>query len=461
MENKSKINFLKKNYQIIYSIVLIIFIPLAIIANTVIFTRAYKTAIDQEMHNKAIGIINTINASILDILSKPEELQKRVGLISKFNSDIRSLDILEYKNDKFNTVASLDQNMLGKTSNELENVIAWNTNKPIAFLTNSSVKSNLDKNISFKNETERFWVVIMPLSDKMGDKAGLLSMKVSLADMDLIMGEILVKSYVVLLITVLIIILLLANNTRLFEYVTLYKKIKEVDQMKDEFISVASHELRTPVTCIRGYISMALEGTFGELNDKLKDNLKIVGSSAERLAVLVDDLLNVSRIEQGRLKPDLKPVEIGKVMNEIVNELSVQSGAKQLILNYKPHKESLPLVNLDIDKFKQILINLIGNAIKYTVKGSVEVITSEKNDKDLEIKIKDTGIGMSAKARERLFEKFYRVESDKTKGITGTGLGLWITKQLVEMMKGQIMVDSIEEVGTQVTLIFPIIKNKN
>ncbi|MBU0504567.1 HAMP domain-containing histidine kinase, partial [bacterium] len=166
-----------------------------------------------------------------------------------------------------------------------------------------------------------------------------------------------------------------------------------------------------------------------------------------------------SRIEQGRLAIEASPQDISQTIKDIMAELSIQSKVKNLELKYQPHTEKLPLLNIDNERFKQVLINLIGNSIKYTEKGQVEVITSEKNNgKTLEIKIKDTGIGMSAQDRERLFQKFYRVQTEKTKNITGTGLGLWITKQIIELMKGKIMIDSMEGVGTQVSLQFPVVK---
>ncbi|MBU1063068.1 ATP-binding protein, partial [Patescibacteria group bacterium] len=111
--------------------------------------------------------------------------------------------------------------------------------------------------------------------------------------------------------------------------------------------------------------------------------------------------------------------------------------------------------NVDLEKFRQVLINLIGNAIKYTIKGGVEIFV-EKKDKLLEIRIKDTGVGMSAEERQQLFEKFYRVKNETTKNIIGTGLGLWITKRIVELMKGTIVIDSIKDTGTQATINFPI-----
>jgi len=253
----------------------------------------------------------------------------------------------------------------------------------------------------------------------------------------------------------------LINNTRLFEYAALYRKLKEVDQMKDEFISMASHELRTPVTSIRGYLSMVLDGSFGAVSDIVKKNIILVQGSADRLAVLIEDLLNVSRIEQGRMEIKPVPTEITRIIKDILSELKVQSDQKKLSLTFKPFTEVLPLISIDSDRLKQVLINLVGNSIKYTMQGSVEVIVDAKdNGKSLSIKIKDTGIGMPAKSRERLFEKFYRVQNEKTKNITGTGLGLWITKRIVEMMAGNIAVDSIEGVGTQVTVEFPVCREE-
>lgn len=446
----------------IYSLGLMILIPAAIIVNTIIFTNSFKRSIDQELYNKTIALGQVINATSLDILNQPEALQMQVDTIAKFNDEVRSLDILQKNGENFQVMASLDKSAIGTTTQGMQYLIAWHQNQPVAYLTSSQANTTVKQDVNFAKAYERFWVVTMPLKDSQANKQALLSMKVSLKVMDNLTRDILLRSYFILAITILVIILLLANNARLFEYATLYRKLKEVDQMKDEFISMASHELRTPVTGIRGYVSMMIDGSLGPVSDKARDSLKIVQSAAERLSALVEDLLNVSRIEQGRMKIEMKPIELGITIKEIVNELKVQADEKKLTLDFNPHAEVLPLVNLDVDRIKEVLINLIGNAIKYSLKGGVEIATEEKeNGKILEIRIKDTGIGMSAKDRERLFQKFYRVQNEKTKNVSGTGLGLWITKQIVELMRGQIMVDSIESVGTQITLNFPIIKNKS
>lgn len=462
MKFKENLKIIGKNYQLIYSLGLMILIPTAIIINTIIFTNSFEKSIDQELYNKTIALGQVVNATSLEILDQPEALQARVETIAKFNDEIRSLDILQKNADVFQVVASLDKTAIGTSTQGMQYLISWHQNQPVAYLTSSQANTTIKQEISFSKDYERFWVVTMPLTDNLGNKQALLSMKVSLQVMDNLTRDILLRSYFILALTILVIILLLANNARLFEYATLYRKLQEVDQMKDEFISMASHELRTPVTGIRGYVSMMIDGSLGTVPDKARDSLKIVQSAADRLATLVEDLLNVSRIEQGRMKIEAKPTELGAIIKDVVSELKIQADEKKLALEFKPHAATLPLVSLDIDRTKQVLINLIGNAIKYSLKGGVEIMTEEKeNGKTLEIRIKDTGIGMSAKDRERLFQKFYRVQNDKTKNVAGTGLGLWITKQIVELMHGQIMVDSIENVGTQITLNFPIIKNKS
>jgi len=458
MPAKEKLQFIRKNYQIVYSIILIVFIPLAIILNTVIFTRSFQRAIDQDLQGKAISIGDVINVGLIDYLDKPEELQNKIEAISRFNNEVVAADVLIQSGEDFKVLASLNKQMVDRVTKETVNVLAWRENKPVAFLTTSGSNNSIDNVVKFDKAPARYWAVIMPLKDETGAKKMLLSMKISVSVMDKLTRDILIRSYVVLLITVLIIILLLANNTRLFEYAALYRKIKEIDQMKDEFISVASHELRTPVTGIRGFVSMILAGDLGPISEKAKESLIIVQSSADRLAVLVEDLLNVSRIEQGRMQLEKKPTNVGIIISESIAELKIQADQKKLNLTYGPHLEVLPQINIDPERFKQILFNLVGNAIKYTPTGNVEITTEEKNQR-LEIKIKDTGLGMSAKSRERLFEKFYRVQTDETSKITGTGLGLWITKQLVLMQDGEITIDSIEKVGTQVTISFPLLKN--
>ncbi|PIR13886.1 hypothetical protein COV49_00705 [Candidatus Falkowbacteria bacterium CG11_big_fil_rev_8_21_14_0_20_39_10] len=448
--------------QLAYGLVLIIVIPALIVFNTIFIINKYNSSIDVALQRQALGFGRAVSALISDDLDKPEELQSQVIELQKSSPDIMDLSVLAPEGENFRVTASTEEEDIGKAFDFYFYKLAWSQARGDGLATDSLLLSR-DKEgndlLANYNPNDRFWLVAMPMSDLSGNKQALLATRLSAQVVNDLTKYNRNASIYLLMVTVLIVILFLAASVRLWDYVLLYRKIKEVDQMKDEFISIASHELRTPVTSIRGYVSMAIDGSLGPISKKAKESLEMVQKSADRLAGLVEDLLNVSRIEQGRLQVDLKPVEVGAVIREIEEELRVQADEKKLKLLFHPHAEKLPLVNLDSERFKQVLINLIGNAIKYTEKGQVEIITQlAETGKILEIRIKDTGIGMTAEERGRLFEKFYRVQNEKTRKIIGTGLGLWITKQILEMMEGKITVDSIKDVGTQVTLSFPIIK---
>ncbi|MFA5755414.1 MAG: HAMP domain-containing sensor histidine kinase, partial [Candidatus Paceibacterota bacterium] len=320
--------------------------------------------------------------------------------------------------------------------------LSWNADNPVA---QKIVEEDLV-----------YWKIVMPLKDINNENKLLLSMNLSADFINTKLTTIITKSYLILILGIILIVLLLLVNSKLFQYSILYNKIKEVDKMKDEFISMASHELRTPVTVIKGYAEMMLEEEGKSLTKEGQEYLSIINTSTERLGDLIEDLLNVSRIEQGRLKIETKESDIQPIIEEVVKEMSIQAKQKNLDLIFEINNNIKDSIKIDEDRFKQVLINIIGNSIKYTNEGSIEIKALNKNDK-LVITIKDTGIGMSAKEREHLFEKFYRVKNKKTEDVVGTGLGLWITKQIVEIMEGSISVDSIEDVGTQITLEFPLI----
>lgn len=433
---------LTSQHQVIYGIVLIILIPLAIIINTIVSIRSLQNNIDIELQRQALTLGRFFNSEVYNEVADDEQaLQKKVISLTQANLGIDSLKVLVPEGDLFKVQAAKNSEELGQTSSDLNYVIAWHQDEAVATLVRDP-KSDL-----------RFWEIASPLHDESGAKKAVLSMRFSLAIMDQLVKDSLLKSYLILIITIIVVILLLILNTRLFEHALLFKKLKEVDQMKDEFISIASHELRTPITTLKGFLSMILEGDYGQLNEGGKKSLKIMELSINRLGALVEDLLNVSRIEQKRLQLDLKPLNISQILESIGDEFELRIKEKNLSFkeNYSP---TLPQVWADEDKLRQILINLLGNSVKYTKQGQIELLA--KADEGLiTITIKDTGIGMSALESQNLFSKFYRVKNDDTNGIIGTGLGLWITKQLVEMMGGKIYVESIKHVGTQIYFTLP------
>ncbi len=231
------------------------------------------------------------------------------------------------------------------------------------------------------------------------------------------------------------------------------KRLKEVSALKDEFVSLTSHELRTPLTAISGSLSTVLEGFAGKINDQTKEFLSGAHSEATRLTRLVNNLLNISRIEAGRLKFNLTEFDLSKVIEQALESLQPQADEKKLQLSfYSPEIK----VKADEDKVREIVINLTGNAIKFTDKGEVRV-SAHMQDSLVLVAVEDTGRGILAEDQPKLFKKFERVDrvkAAKQKG--GTGLGLYICRNLLEGMGGEIWLKSVHGKGSTFYFVLPL-----
>ncbi|MBU6500257.1 MAG: sensor histidine kinase [Patescibacteria group bacterium] len=217
--------------------------------------------------------------------------------------------------------------------------------------------------------------------------------------------------------------------------------LKQLQELKDEFVFIAAHELRTPVAAIRGYLSLVLDGVTGPITDKTKDLIKKVINSNQRLIQLVNDLLEVSRSEVGKLTIKVAAIDIEEPIDVVMNELRPLAEDKSVEMSYEI-PENLPKVMADSDRVKEVMTNLVGNAIKYNNDGGWVRVKHEVKNKMLITYVTDNGFGMAPEAQKKLFEKFYRVQTEKTQNITGTGLGLFIVKQIVEKMGGKIWGES-------------------
>lgn len=215
----------------------------------------------------------------------------------------------------------------------------------------------------------------------------------------------------------------------------------EEDQLKSEFVSIASHELLTPTSAIEGYLSMILDEGMGKVDEQAKKYLDKVYMSSKRLAHLVKDLLNVSRIEGGRIVIQSANFDIGKLIETVASEMMPKAKEKNLELIVEGIDRELPQVWADQDRVHQALVNLIGNSIKYTQTGSVKV-RADYSLSVIRVSVIDTGVGIPADEIPHLFEKFYRASNADAHGAQGTGLGLYITKNMIELMGGIIQVDS-------------------
>lgn len=218
--------------------------------------------------------------------------------------------------------------------------------------------------------------------------------------------------------------------------------LQELDQQKSEFVSLASHQLRGPLTAVKGYTSMLKDGDFGDLNPEAKDAVEKIFKSTSDLIVVVEDYLNVSRIEQGRMQYDFSTFDIRDLTATVVTELRPTIEHAKLSIDYDYDMQGEYRVNADQGKIKQVIGNLIDNAVKYTPQGGLHVwLTHSAPDKIL-ISISDTGVGIHPDVLPRLFEKFTRAPDASKTNIMGTGLGLFVARKMIEAHHGRIWAES-------------------
>jgi PAS domain S-box-containing protein len=228
----------------------------------------------------------------------------------------------------------------------------------------------------------------------------------------------------------------------------------QAERAKNEFISTVSHELRTPMTSIKGYTDLLASERIGPLNDDQRRFLAIVQRNADRLTSLINDLLDISRIETGRIRLNLAPVQVSEVIQTVVSSMGAQTQRKQQKVNVDVPAD-LPMVMADRDRLIQILVNLVGNASLYTDDGGRIDVRARRDAGVVTIAVADTGIGISAEEQGKIFDRFYRGEHPRVQESQGTGLGLSIVKSFVEMHGGKIWVESQPGEGSTFTFTLP------
>ncbi len=232
---------------------------------------------------------------------------------------------------------------------------------------------------------------------------------------------------------------------------------KEIEEIRTDLISIASHQLRTPLSEIKGLVSLLNDNIAGPLNPKQKEYIKLLNVANERMINLVNDLLNISRIEQGRMQLNFQSVNLGSLATEV---------QKSLLLRAAEHKQkfyltidpNLPNVSVDPEKTKEIISNLMENALKYTFDGGTINARVTANEIGVWVLVKDSGVGIPKERQKDLFQKFSRVENPLSRLTTGTGLGLYAVKKLVEKQKGKVWFESEEGKGSTFGFVLPIAK---
>jgi signal transduction histidine kinase len=235
-------------------------------------------------------------------------------------------------------------------------------------------------------------------------------------------------------------------------------ELRELDKAKSEFINIASHQLRTPVSVIKGYLALMEEGAYGKLTAKLKEKVRQMFEMNERLVHLINNFLNMSRIEKKRIEFLITPADLGRALTQVVEEMRFEVKDKGLDIVYKDPGE-LPFVKADIEKVHEVMVNLIDNAVKYSPSDSRITVSASKDAATgfITVLVADTGIGLTEEERDRLFEKYYRAQSKDMPTQQGSGLGLYICRIFMEGMGGRIWVHSTEKgKGTTFAFSLPI-----
>jgi signal transduction histidine kinase len=244
----------------------------------------------------------------------------------------------------------------------------------------------------------------------------------------------------------------------------LYAAVQAANVAKSEFVSFVSHELKNPMTSIKGYTELLAAGAVGSINEAQANFLTTIRSNVERMSTLVSDLNDVTRIEANRMRLDFQAQTVSEVVDETIRSLrkQIEDKGQNLVLSLPG---DLPRVWVDRTRLGQVLINLISNAYKYTTPGGTITVAAEASDNQwdplgarrvVHLWVQDTGIGISPEDQKKIFQKFFRSEDPKTREAPGTGLGLNITRSLVELQGGKIWFESEFRVGTTFHVTIPV-----
>src|SRR3989344_6095224 len=240
----------------------------------------------------------------------------------------------------------------------------------------------------------------------------------------------------------------------------LNQRLKQLNAQKDEFISMAAHELSAPMTAIKGYVSMVMEGDTGDIPEKARGFLADANNITDRLVRLVNNMFNVSRIEEGRMVYQIEEENLSRVVTAVFNQFAPELERKGLKYDLEIPSELKDKVRVDPDRVQEVIGNLLSNAVKYTDKGFVKVKLVQPTSKTVRVEVSDSGSGISLVEQKKLFQKFYRVETNVGK-TTGTGLGLYISRLLVEKFSGLIGIESQEGKGSNFWFELPILNPSN
>lgn len=397
-------------------------------------------------------LARTITDPIKEVISKAEKLAKgefEQVVSVKSNDEVGQLtDMFNYLSDRLKTTLDETENEKNKLDTILTNmtdgIIAVNTNGTIIH-TNPAIYNIFNisqadmENKNFDDIAKELdWGISHEDLFNNSDKANNI----------LVINDLIIKTNVVLFGN--------EKNETVGAIIVLQDVTEQekLDRMRKEFVANVSHELRTPLTTIKSYTETLLDGAM-ENKEYTVNFLKVIDSESERMTRLVKDLLQLSRLDYDNIQWNMKKIDVYKIISECVYRMNISAKQKNQILEFNSD-ESIPEIMGDKDRFEQVIVNILSNAIKYTPENGKIEVALKLDGENIIVKVADNGIGIPKEDLPRLFERFYRVDKARSRMLGGTGLGLSIARQIVEAHKGKIKIQSEYGQGTQVFITLPV-----
>lgn len=433
--------YAKQHPELWLTVVLIVVIPMAFILSGMQFLNA---AIDnqEQLEKEKIGITHDLFASVMRVTHFDEQqIQNEVNTVALQNVDITRFTVAREHGAQQNALDVIASLNIGEVGKPVEDTTSFRL---------ANIQPDTSAVVPYAENGERYLRAYRLVKTQSGEDYYIFT-ETSLAQIDALFASRIAHAYYWLFVLLAIVMLLVFRHVRLIDYARLYSKTLKENQLKDMFTNMIAHELRAPLTAMRGYASMIRERE--DAPHEVKVSAQRIQDSSERLMLIVNDLLDVARIHSGKLKMVPARTDIQLVISSVLSAMQIVAHEKNITVVQEG--AAIPVfITIDEKRFFQALTNLVSNSIKYTEAGEIRVSLEEREDR-VELRVKDTGIGISAENQKNLFAPFFRVNAPEVNQTMGTGLGMWITKQLIELMNGSIGVESIKGVGTHIVVTLP------
>lgn len=433
---KQGVRHLASHQQLIFALALLFIIPLAFLWTGQQFLAVSEYNLER-VEKDRVGMLHDAFSILLNTDISRDDVLRHMQQIVSENPDIIRFSIFEPTQNGFTTFVSIGED--------------FNPDQYSDIIRLSTVRS--DESILFVEYIAgaRHWIGVRTVVDAVGLPQYFIVTDVSMEALDSILTNKVHAAYLSLVFVILLILILLWRQVRLIDYSRLYSELKDAHATMSLFVNMTAHELRTPLTVIKGYASMLRENSaLTPAQDSYTEKIEI---SAESLIVLISDLLDLASLQAGKLQFADEDVDLSEVI--LTTTTFLQPLARKNTLRLKTDVITAPdcTIRGDRKRLQQVFTNIISNSLKYTKEGTITV-TLQKTSHGFEIRVKDTGVGISAEDQKRLFAPYFRVANPDASKITGTGLGMWITKRMIEEMHGVIDVESIKGVGTHIVVTF-------